>query len=102
MKSSLKHYGSCKIFLMIVAAVMFCGCFFSCSKNITVSSLTGTLDEVDRYIIQGQSEAALKLLVKTDKKWASLWLKPQASPFILIISGKLTIIKISVKTFFIH
>lgn len=68
MKSSLKHYGFCKIFLMIVAAVMFCGCFFSCSKNITVSSLTGTLDEVDRYIIQGQSEAALKLLVKTDKK----------------------------------
>lgn len=37
-----------------------------------------------------------------DKKWASLWLKPQASPFSLIISGKLTIIKISVKAVFIH
>lgn len=68
MKSSLKHYGFCKIFLMIVAAVMIEGCFFSCSKRVTVSSLTGTLDEVDRYIIQGQTDTAVKLLKKTDKK----------------------------------
>lgn len=53
---------------MIVAAVMIEGCFFSCSKRVTVSSLTGTLDEVDRYIMQGQTSDALKLLVKTDKK----------------------------------
>lgn len=68
MKSSPKHYGVCKILLTIIAAVMISGCFFSCSKNVTASSITGTLDEIDRYIDQGQTESALKLLKKTDKK----------------------------------
>lgn len=68
MKGSLRHYGFCKIVLLIVAAVMITGCFFSCSKNVSVSSITSTFDEVDRYISQGQNDSALKLLRKTDKK----------------------------------
>lgn len=47
---------------------MMSGCFFSCSKKVTVASLTATLDEVDRYINQGQTESAVKLLDKTDNK----------------------------------
>lgn len=68
MKSSLRHYGLCKILVLIVAAVITSGCFFSCSKKVSVSSLTSTLDEIDRYINQGQVESALKLLDKTDNK----------------------------------
>lgn len=68
MKSSLGHYGLCKILVLIVAAVITSGCFFSCSKKVSVSSLTSTLDEIDRYINQGQVESALKLLDKTDNK----------------------------------
>ena len=67
MNSSHK-YDQHKIITLLFLVVFLCPLFFSCSKNATASSITGTLDEVDRYIMQGQTDSAVKLLSKTDKK----------------------------------
>lgn len=66
-KSSPKTNGLCKKLSLIICAVVLCGCFFSCSKAVTVNSITSTLDEVDRYILFEQTKDAVKLLKKTDK-----------------------------------
>lgn len=68
MKNSPKTYGLCKKLSLIICAVVFCGCFFSCSSKVTVNSITKTFDEIDRYIILEQTKDAVKLLKKTDKK----------------------------------
>lgn len=67
MKSSLRNYGV-KTKIALVAAIVLTGCFFSCSRNVKSTSLTSTLDEIDRYIVQGQTDSAVKLLDKTDRK----------------------------------
>ncbi len=72
MKNSFRHYGFCNSLFAIVAAIMTMCCFFSCSKNVSSTSLTTTLDEIDSYISQGQTEDALKLLDKTDNKSLSV------------------------------
>ena len=68
MKNNQKNNGQNKIVFLLFAIVFFCACFFSCSSKTTALSITSTLDEVDRYILQGQTESAVKLLSKTDKK----------------------------------
>lgn len=68
MKNSPKTNGLRKKLSLIICAVVFCGCFFSCSSKVTVNSITTTLDEVDRYILLEQTKDAVKLLKKTDKK----------------------------------
>ncbi|MBQ0002833.1 MAG: tetratricopeptide repeat protein [Treponema sp.] len=68
MKSSQKNYGLLKRLSLIIFAVIFCGCFFSCSSKVTVNSITKTFDEIDRYILLEQTEDAVRLLKKTDKK----------------------------------
>ena len=54
--------------ILAAAAIILTGCFFSCSKkSITVNSITGTFDEIDRDISLGQTQDAVKLLKQLDK-----------------------------------
>lgn len=53
---------------LLAAAIILTGCLFSCSKkSITVNSITGTFDEIDRDISLGQTQDAVNLLKKLDK-----------------------------------
>lgn len=71
MKNSLRlllQLNTPKNIIRIVLAALVLSCFFSCSGKARSASITGKLDEVDRYIVQGQTESALKLLKKTDRQ----------------------------------
>ena len=65
MKNCLQSYSCFKKIMIII--VIAAGSFFSCSTKIKSTSIIGILDEVDRYISQGQADSALKLLSKTDR-----------------------------------
>ncbi|MGN0739915.1 MAG: tetratricopeptide repeat protein [Treponema sp.] len=65
MKNCLRSYSYFKK-IVIILAVTACS-FFSCSTKIKSTSIIGILDEADRYISQGQTDSALKLLSKTDR-----------------------------------
>lgn len=72
MKDSRRHYGKFKLIKNFLFAVIVCGCFFSCTNSVKSFSILTILDQVDTYISQGQTEAAVKLLQKTDNKKLSV------------------------------
>lgn len=68
MKNSHSKNGKNNVLKILFCVVFICGYFFSCSKDVKVDSTFTVFDEIDYYISLNQTESAIKLLRKIDKK----------------------------------
>lgn len=68
MKGSHKKNDLYNVILRIFIVVFCCGYFFSCSRDVKVDSVLTHFDEIDYCISMNQTQTALKLLKKIDKR----------------------------------